>query len=95
MPKNLQDYLGNKVTFLKWEDNGLLLSKIWICNVQWKMLDWDSRGYHQQLNHWRRMTPNLELVIEWCKTGLIKIQKYLKKEKSIYKLLTFKSSVKL
>ena len=41
-PKNLQDYLGNKVKFLNWEDNGLL-SKIWICNLQWKMLDWDSR----------------------------------------------------
>ena len=26
MPKNFQDYLGNKVTFLKWEDNGLLLA---------------------------------------------------------------------
>ena len=41
-PKNLQDYLGNNVKFLKWEDNELL-SKIWICNLQWKMLDWDSR----------------------------------------------------
>ena len=26
MPKNFQGYLGNKVTFLKWEDNGLLLA---------------------------------------------------------------------
>ena len=33
MPKNLQDFLGNKVTFLKWEDNGSLLAKIWICNA--------------------------------------------------------------
>ena len=32
MPKNLQGYLGNKVPFLKREDNGLLLAKIWICN---------------------------------------------------------------
>ena len=32
MPKHLPDYLGNKVTFLKWEDDGLLLAKIWICN---------------------------------------------------------------
>ena len=31
MPENLQDYPGNKVTFLKWQDNGLLLAKIWIC----------------------------------------------------------------
>ena len=37
MPKNLQVYVDNKVTFLKWEDNGLILSKIWVCNVQWKM----------------------------------------------------------
>ena len=49
MPKNLQDYLGNKVTFLKWEDNEKLLAE---------MLDWDSRGYHQELNRWRSMTPN-------------------------------------
>ena len=28
MPKNFQDYLGNKVTFLKWEDNGLLLANL-------------------------------------------------------------------
>ena len=28
MPKNFQDYLGNKVTFLKWEDNGLLLTSL-------------------------------------------------------------------
>ena len=26
MSKNFQDYLGNKVAFLKWEDNGLLLA---------------------------------------------------------------------
>ena len=32
MPKNLQGYLGNKVPFLKSEDNGVLLAKIWICN---------------------------------------------------------------
>ena len=32
MPKNLQDYLGNKNTFLKWEDHGLLLAKILRCN---------------------------------------------------------------
>ena len=32
MPKNFQDYLDNKVTFLKWKDNGLLFAKIWICN---------------------------------------------------------------
>ena len=28
MPKSFQDYLGNKVTFLKWEDNGLLLTSL-------------------------------------------------------------------
>ena len=35
MPKNFQDYLGNKVTFLKWEDNGLLLAKFieFFCRV--------------------------------------------------------------
>ena len=33
----LEDYLGDKVLFLKREDNGLILSKIWVCNVQWKM----------------------------------------------------------
>ena len=30
-----------------------------------EMLGWgtvSSRGYHQQLNHWRRMTPNQELA---------------------------------
>ena len=27
MPKSIQDYLGNKVTFLNWADNGLLLAK--------------------------------------------------------------------
>ena len=32
LPKNLQDYLRNKVTFLKWKDNGLLLAKIGTCN---------------------------------------------------------------
>ena len=26
MPKNFQDYLGNKATYLKWEENGLLLA---------------------------------------------------------------------
>ena len=30
MPKNLEDYLGDKVTFLKWEDNELLLAEIWM-----------------------------------------------------------------
>ena len=35
MPKNLQDYLGNKVTFLKWENNGLLLAKK--LNMQYAM----------------------------------------------------------
>ena len=35
MPKNFQDYLGNKVTFLKWEDNGLLLANFieFFCRV--------------------------------------------------------------
>ena len=35
MPKNFQDYLGNKVTFLKWADNGLLLAKFieFFCRV--------------------------------------------------------------
>ena len=28
MPKNFQDYLGNKVTFLKRKDNGLLLGNV-------------------------------------------------------------------
>ena len=61
----------NKVTFLKWEDNGLLLVKIWT-NIQWKML-LGQLEYHQQLPNaarflrrcvsdrsllrWRRMTP--------------------------------------
>ena len=53
MPKNLKDgkitYLDDKVTFLNWEHNGLILSKIWVRNVQWKILEWDSRGYH---NSW-------------------------------------------
>ena len=35
MSKNLQDYLGNKVTFLKWENNGLLLAKK--LNMQYAM----------------------------------------------------------
>ena len=34
MPKNLQDYLGNKVTFLKWEGNEKLLAEMWICHVK-------------------------------------------------------------
>ena len=35
MPKNFQDYLGNKVIFLKWEDNGLLLANFieFFCRV--------------------------------------------------------------
>ena len=35
MPKNFLDYLGNKVTFLKWADNGLLLAKLikFFCRV--------------------------------------------------------------
>ena len=35
MPKNFQGYLGNKVTFLKWEDNGLLLANFieFFCRV--------------------------------------------------------------
>ena len=35
MPKSFQDYLGNKVTFLKWADNGLLLAKFieFFCRV--------------------------------------------------------------
>ena len=35
MPKNFLDYLGNKVTFLKWADNGLLLAKFieFFCRV--------------------------------------------------------------
>ena len=35
MPKYFQDYLGNKVTFLKCEDNGLLLAKFteFFCRV--------------------------------------------------------------
>ena len=35
MLKNFQDYLGNKVTFLKWADNGLLLAKFieFFCRV--------------------------------------------------------------
>ena len=35
MPKNFRDYLGNKVTFLKWADNGLLLAKFikFFCRV--------------------------------------------------------------
>ena len=28
------------------------------------MLDWDNRGYHQQLNRYRRMTPNKTLVTD-------------------------------
>ena len=27
----LEDYQGDKVLFLKGEDNGLILSKIWVC----------------------------------------------------------------
>ena len=47
MPKNFQDYLGNKVTFLKWEDNGLLLANfieffcmvlIWHCYNKFRKL---------------------------------------------------------
>ena len=35
MPKNFQDYLDNKVTFLKWVDNGLLLANLteFFCRV--------------------------------------------------------------
>ena len=35
MPKNFQDYLGNKVTFFKWEDDGLLLANFreFFCRV--------------------------------------------------------------
>ena len=35
MPKNFQDYLGKKVTFLKWEDNVLLLANFidFFCRV--------------------------------------------------------------
>ena len=53
MPKNLQDYLCSKV---------FSSEKVTDCcenlNMQWKMLDWDSRGYHQQLNCRWRITPN-------------------------------------
>ena len=45
MFKNLQDYLGNKIVFVIMD---YYLRKF---ELQWKMLDWDSRGYHQQLNH--------------------------------------------
>lgn len=50
-----------KIYFITWvtkfylskqKDNGSLN-----LNMQWKILDWDRR-YHQQLNHWRRVTPN-------------------------------------
>ena len=35
MPKSFQDYVGNKVTFLKWEDNALLLANFieFFCRV--------------------------------------------------------------
>ena len=47
MPKNFQDYLSNKVTLLKWEDNGLLLANfieffcmvlIWHCYSKFRKL---------------------------------------------------------
>ena len=47
MPKKFQDYLSNKVTLLKWEDNGLLLANfieflcmvlIWHCYNKFRKL---------------------------------------------------------
>ena len=33
--------------------------------MHWKILDWDSRGYYQQLNRSRRMIPNKTPDTDW------------------------------
>ena len=79
MPKNFRDYLGNKVTFLKWADNGLLLAKfieffcrvlIWhYCNKFRKLIAKYSNDSKDHKGYKPKRIPPLASVMAYYKTG--------------------------
>ena len=50
-PKNLKDYLGNKVAFYSSQSGKIIDYDSEILNMQRQMLHRGNRGYHPQLNH--------------------------------------------
>ena len=74
MPKHFQDYLGNKVLFLKWEDNGLLLANLieFFCRALiWHFYDkfrkWIAKYSNDSKDHeWykpKRVLPFLSVML--------------------------------
>ena len=86
MPKNFYDYLGNKVTFLKWEDKGLLLANFieffcrvlirHCCNKFRKLIAKYSKDSKDHKGYKPKRIPPLVSVMAYYKTGTLEHRQY-------------------